>query len=149
MRNIHAAELQAVSISLVMWHKVIVVEKSYPEHCRVDTDTQEEDTDKAHHLVERNKTDRGARLATVYCSCLKKFRFALHFCVPHWTRAHLNTNVVVLFFCQVNKDGEEGKDGVRAEESALGPDYCCREETEDNCQQSVETLPEHTLPVPL
>lgn len=52
-RTIHAAELQAVSISLVMWDQVVVVEDSYPEHCVVDTDTQEEDTDEAHHLVER------------------------------------------------------------------------------------------------
>ena len=56
MRNIHAAELQAVGIRLVMWHQVIVVEHSYPEHCGVDADTQEEDTDEAHHLVERNNT---------------------------------------------------------------------------------------------
>lgn len=46
----HAAELQAVSISLVMWHQVIVVENSYPEHRGVDTHTQEEDADKTHHL---------------------------------------------------------------------------------------------------
>lgn len=56
MGNIHAAELQAVGISLVMWHQVVVVENSYPEHRGVDTHTQEEDADKAHHLVERNKT---------------------------------------------------------------------------------------------
>ncbi len=45
-----------------MWHQVIVVEKSYPEHCGVDTHTQEEDTDEAHHLVEGNKTEREGRL---------------------------------------------------------------------------------------
>lgn len=38
-----------------MWHQVIVVENSYPEHCGVDTYTQEEDTDKARHLVEETK----------------------------------------------------------------------------------------------
>ena len=53
MRNVHAAEHQAVSISLVMWHQVAVVEHSYAEHCGVDADTQEEDTDETHHLVER------------------------------------------------------------------------------------------------
>lgn len=63
MRNIHAAELQAVSISLVMWHQVIVVENSYPEHCGVDTHTQEEDTDKAHHLVERNKSRKSGQVS--------------------------------------------------------------------------------------
>lgn len=62
-RNVHAAELQAVSVSLVMRHQVVVVEKSNPEHCGVDADTQEEDADKAHHLVERNKTERGGRSA--------------------------------------------------------------------------------------
>lgn len=61
--NVHAAELQAVSVSLVMRHQVVVVEKSDPEHCGVDADTQEEDADKAHHLVERNKTEGGGRSA--------------------------------------------------------------------------------------
>lgn len=46
----------------MMWHQVVVVENPYPEHCRVDTDTQEEDADKAHHLVERKKTKVQARL---------------------------------------------------------------------------------------
>lgn len=62
MRNIHAAELQAVSISLVMWHQVIVVENSYPEHCGVDADTQEEDADKAHHLVVRKQREEAGQL---------------------------------------------------------------------------------------
>lgn len=58
---IHATELQAVSVGLVMWHQIVVVENSYPENCGVDADTQEEDTDKAHYLVERNRTDRKER----------------------------------------------------------------------------------------
>ena len=63
--------------------------------------------------------------------------------------AYLDTNVVVVFLSLVNKHGEQGQDGVRAEEGALRPDDCCWQQTQENCQQPVETLPEHTLPVPL
>lgn len=38
-------------------HQVVVVEHSYPEYCRVDTHAQEEDSDEAHYLVERKKTE--------------------------------------------------------------------------------------------
>lgn len=55
MSYIHSAALQAVGISLVMWHQVEVVENSYPEHGGVDAHTQEEDTNEARHLVKRNK----------------------------------------------------------------------------------------------
>lgn len=55
MLHIHATEQQAVSISLVMWHQVIVVEKSYPENCGVDAHAHEQDTHKAHHLLERKR----------------------------------------------------------------------------------------------
>lgn len=51
--DIHAAEQQAVSISLVMWHQMIVVKDPYPEHRGIHAHTHEEDTDKAHHLVEK------------------------------------------------------------------------------------------------
>lgn len=51
MTDLHATELQAVSISLMMWHQVIVVKESYPEHCGVHAHTHEEDANKAHHLV--------------------------------------------------------------------------------------------------
>lgn len=76
-------------------------------------------------------------------------RFGAQFRAPRRKRAYLDANVVVVFLGFVNKHGEQGQDGVRAEEGALGPDDCCREETQQNCQQPVETLPEHTLPVPL
>lgn len=75
MRNIHAAELQAVSISLVVRHQVIVVEKSDPEHCGVDTDAQEEDADKAHHLVERNRTSRKRRQVSYFNTMLDRLDF--------------------------------------------------------------------------
>lgn len=55
---IHAAELQAVGIGLVMWHQVVVVENAHPKHCGVDADAQEENTAEAHHLVETGKTKR-------------------------------------------------------------------------------------------
>ena len=52
--SLHATELQAVSVRLMVWYQVIVVEYSYLKHCRVDTHTEEEDTDKARHLVGEN-----------------------------------------------------------------------------------------------
>lgn len=52
---LHAAELEAVSISLVMGGKVVVVENPDAENGRVNARTQEEDCDKARHLVEKNK----------------------------------------------------------------------------------------------
>lgn len=55
--NIHATELQAVGIGLVMWHQVVVVENSYPEYCGVDAHAQEENSDKAYHLVKRKKIE--------------------------------------------------------------------------------------------
>lgn len=66
MWDLHAAELQAVSISLVMWHQVIVVEKSYPEHCGVDAHTEEEDTDKACHLRKRKKKTQVDRISSMH-----------------------------------------------------------------------------------
>lgn len=81
--------------------------------------------------------------------CKVEFVGRVCFHVAPCTHAYLNTNVVVLFFSQLNKDSKERKDRVCAEEGALGPDYCCREETQEHCQQPVETLPQNTLPVPL
>lgn len=52
----HAAELEAVSISLVMGGKVVVVEDPDAENGRVNARTQEEDCDEARHLVEREGT---------------------------------------------------------------------------------------------
>lgn len=150
-----------------MWHQVIVVENTYPEHCGVDANTQEEDTDETRHLVERNKTTgrKGMQVSSKQWfvhlnnfsqrkkgikNTLEIHWFALEgFHAPHCARAYLNTNVVVLFFSHLYEDSKEGKDGVCAEEGALRPDYCCREEAQEHCQQPVETLPEHTLPVPL
>lgn len=84
MRNIHAAELQAVSVSLVMWHQVVVVENSYPEHCGVDADTQEEDADKARYLVEGNKTSRKRRHVSWVKAVLDGFSIVnyIHLCKP-------------------------------------------------------------------
>lgn len=84
-------------------------------------------------------------------SCLMKHRFVryVHFCVPHWMHAYLDTNVVVLFFSHLHKDSKQGEDRACAEEGALGPNHRRWEEDQQNCQQLVETLPEHTLPVPL
>lgn len=53
--DIHAAKLQTVSISLMMWHQVIVVENSYPEHCGVNAHTHKQDTHKARHLVNKRQ----------------------------------------------------------------------------------------------
>lgn len=65
------------------------------------------------------------------------------------THVYLYADVIVLLFSQLHKDGKEGQDGVCAEEGALRPNYCCWEKTQKDCQQPVERLSEHTLPVPL
>lgn len=49
----HAAELEAVGISLVMRGEVVVVENPDAEHSGVNARAQEEDCDEARHLVER------------------------------------------------------------------------------------------------
>ena len=51
----HPTELQAVSISLMVWHQVIVVEYSDSEDSRVHAHTKKEDADKARHLVGRKQ----------------------------------------------------------------------------------------------
>lgn len=51
--DIHSAELQAISIGLVMWHQMIVVKHPHSEHRGVHAHTHEEDADEAHHLVEK------------------------------------------------------------------------------------------------
>lgn len=59
--SLHAAELQAVGVSLVIGDQVVVVENPYPEHCGVDTDAKEENAAEAHHLVETGeKADKRA-----------------------------------------------------------------------------------------
>lgn len=50
---LHATELEAVGIRLVMGGKVVVVENPDAEHSRVNAGTQEEDGDEARHLVEK------------------------------------------------------------------------------------------------
>lgn len=121
-RSLHAAELQAVGVSLMTSHQVVVVENPYPEHCGVDTDAKEENAAEAHHLVERvDGADKRAKaphfnsyansLCTSYhlarsCSCVFQF-------------AYLNTNVVLFFFSHLNKYSEERENWVQAEESAL------------------------------
>lgn len=51
--HIHSAELEAVSISLVMGSKVVVVENTDAENGRINARTQEEDCDEARHLVDK------------------------------------------------------------------------------------------------
>lgn len=51
--NLHATELEAVGISLVMGGKVVVVENPDAEHSRVHASTQEKDGDETRHLVEK------------------------------------------------------------------------------------------------
>lgn len=55
--HLHAAELEAVSVSLVMGGQVVVVENPNAEHSGVNTGAQEEDCDEARHLVDRNVKD--------------------------------------------------------------------------------------------
>ena len=56
------------------------------------------------------------------CLCI----CAVCFCLMNLNEcAYLDTNVVVVFLSLVNKHGEQGQDGVRAEEGALRPDDCC------------------------
>lgn len=50
---LHATELEAVSIRLVVGGKVVVVENPDAEHSRVNAGTQEEDGEEARHLVEK------------------------------------------------------------------------------------------------
>lgn len=50
--HLHATELEAVSISLVMRGKVVVVENPDAENSRVNACTQEEDGNETRHLVE-------------------------------------------------------------------------------------------------
>lgn len=50
--NIHATELKAVGISLVMRGQVIVVEDTDAKHSGVHTSAKEEDCDEARHLEE-------------------------------------------------------------------------------------------------
>lgn len=54
MQNIHAAELQAVGISLVMWGQVVVVEDSDAKHSGVDAGAEEKDCNEARHLQAKN-----------------------------------------------------------------------------------------------
>lgn len=54
-RDLHAAELQAVGVGLVVGGQVVVVEDPNAEHGGVNAGTQEEDGDEARHLVERSQ----------------------------------------------------------------------------------------------
>lgn len=87
----HATELQAVSISLVVWDQVIVVENSDSKHCGVDADTQKEDADKAHHLVERTKTNHKRKLVSFFSlSCLNLVLVSRMFV---WQNQHTSTSM--------------------------------------------------------
>lgn len=50
--HLHAAELEAVGVGLVVGGQVVVVKDPDPEHGGVNAGTQEEDGDEARHLVE-------------------------------------------------------------------------------------------------
>jgi len=52
-RHSHAAELQAVGVSLVVRGEVVVVEDTDAEHRGIHTRAEEEDGDEARHLVDR------------------------------------------------------------------------------------------------
>lgn len=54
--DLHAAELEAVSVSLVVRGQVVVVEHTNAEHSRVHAGAQEEDCDKARHLGDRRNS---------------------------------------------------------------------------------------------
>lgn len=53
---VHAAELQAVGVRLVVRGQVIIVKDSDPEHSGVHAVTQEEYGDKTRHLEDTHKT---------------------------------------------------------------------------------------------
>lgn len=77
-----------------MWHQVVVVKNSYPEYCGVDAHAQEEDNDKAHHLVKRKKIEK----------VISIWIFD-HATSPKHT--YLDANVVVLFFSSLNKHSKQ------------------------------------------
>lgn len=69
-RSIHAAELQAVGVSLVTRHQVVVVENAYPEDSGVDTDAKEEDAAETNHLVETgDKVDKESQDSALQFIC--------------------------------------------------------------------------------
>lgn len=77
-----------------MWHQVVVVKNSYPEYCGVDAHAQEEDNDKAHHLVKRKKIEKAITI-WIFLPCY----FTKH--------TYLDANVVVLFFSSLNKHSKQ------------------------------------------
>lgn len=65
------------------------------------------------------------------------------------TGAYLNADVVVLLLGHLDEDGEEGEDGLGAEEGALRPDHGQGQDPQDQGHQPAEASSQHTLPVPL
>lgn len=63
--------------------------------------------------------------------------------------SHLYVQVVVVSLRQLDEHGEQREDGSGAEESALRPDHCHAEQSQDHRQQPVEPALQETLPVPL
>lgn len=63
--------------------------------------------------------------------------------------SHLNVQVVVVSFSQLDEDCEQRQDGPGAEEGALGPDHGHAEQRQDDGQHPVEPALQETLPVPL
>lgn len=62
--DLHAAELEAVGVGLVVWGQVVVVEHANAEHGRVHAGAQEEDCDEARHLEDRRNTHSLAHCKT-------------------------------------------------------------------------------------
>lgn len=137
VRHLHAAELEAVGVGLVVGRQVVIVEDTDTEDSGVHTGTQEEDGDEARHLVDRGDTVT-LRMADVGVPGSKS--------VP---ASHLDVQVVVVSLCQLDEDGEQGQDGPGAEEGAFRPDHGYAEQAQDHGQQPVEPALQETLPVPL
>lgn len=78
-----------------MWHQVVVVENSYPEYCGVDAHAQEEDSDKAYHLVKEKKIENKITISIWIFD---------HATLPN---IYLDANVVVLFFSGLNKHSKQ------------------------------------------
>lgn len=141
---LHAAKLEAVSVSLVMGSQVVVVKHPNAKHCGVDAGAQEEDGDKARHLVGRikktttNRLSRGMNIIGIERALKTKWRCSLFKKGVWFLLSDLNVQVVIVSFSQLDEDCKQWQDGPGAEESALGPDHGYAEQSQDHGQQPVE-----------
>lgn len=53
--DLHAAELKAVGVCLMVWGQVVVVEDTDPKHSGVHASAQEEDCDETCHLKDKSE----------------------------------------------------------------------------------------------